>query len=317
MSFIFAQEDIDKVSALHNPHYEPTEAETEQSTETLLIIFIACASIATFQNLVIGVLKATHYRKHRSYQQNKINRSATDTNTGTTTNTTNQLPSFMKTAYRITNLAVNLVLGIYGFYHYLSSLPHLSSTPITDRIASYTEFSKFGSLQVGYNIYSLFIGILFMNEPPAMIVHHIAVLIVGSLSSLCRNGFRYHAPFFFGAIEISSVPLAIMNMCKDHPEWTQKRYPRVCKWIRPAFAVVFLVVRVVLWLPQIADVLYISGLLGYTCQTNGCRVAVGMFWWSALFLTLLQLYWASLILKGLTKAFSGGGGGGSEKTKVD
>jgi hypothetical protein len=44
-----------------------------------------------------------------------------------------------------------------------------------------------------------------------MLMHHVTVIVVASMTLLMTNGFRYWIPYFFGIMEISSIPLAIMN----------------------------------------------------------------------------------------------------------
>ena len=276
MSTLFGTaEEIESVAFLHS-HESTTEAEAEVLTDTLFTVFVFAAFIGTYQTVVFNVLQTVFWKQ---YSHNR--------------------KVFRKIAYQITNLTVNAVLGMYGLYTFSQSVPEMHSVPITTRIGGFPQFTTFGALQVGYNLWALPIGFFFMNETKAMMAHHCAVLCVGSISCFCRNGFRYHAPFFFGAIEISSVPLSIMNICKDHDEYTNKYYPRLSALIRPIFAIVFLIVRVVMWGPLIVDVLRAAGLLGMTCETGACTVGIGSFWLSVFFLTLLQFYWATLILKGI------------------
>jgi hypothetical protein len=47
-----------------------------------------------------------------------------------------------------------------------------------------------------------------------MLMHHVTVIVVASMTLLMTNGFRYWIPYFFGIMEIISIPLAIMNTFK-------------------------------------------------------------------------------------------------------
>lgn len=295
MNLLVQASDVDLVSALH--HQEVLdEATTPRTYDLLLVIFVTAAAIGTYHNCIYFILRAIF---PTSFQKNQ--------------------PVFKKGAYHATKLTFNLMLSLYGIYTFYFSVPQMDTVPITERIRGFPEFAIFGALQTGLNLWSLPVGLM-MKERPAMIAHHVTVLFVGSSSCLSVNGFRYHAPFFFAVIEISSVPLSIMNFCKEEKELMTKNFPTLCTVIRPVFAIIFLIVRVILWLPQIIDVLRISGLLCYTCPSGDhmCRMALGGFWMSALFLTLLQCHWGLLVVKGLLRLVMGtsSSGGKSHSKKV-
>ena len=272
------QSDIELVASLHSSD-ETAHENADNTTELLFVVLVTAAAVGTLNNIVISVLKMTFHTHYRHDRQ-----------------------KFKKIAYQMTNLTVNLCLGLYGILHHTSTVPRISEVPIIERITGFPEYAYFGAIQVGYNAWALPFGYYWMNESKAMIGHHIAVLCVASISTFCTNGFRYHAPFFFGLIEISSVPLSIMNFCRDNQDLTSKHIPKLGALARPIFAVTFLVVRVFMWTPLIADVLWMSGLLGWTCEQLTCKVGIGAFSLSATFLTLLQFYWATLILKSICKA---------------
>ena len=276
---MIATSNVELVASLHTRPDVPFQAQDgEHQTSLIFTVFVMAALCGTFQNVVFNILKTIFYKHYREKRK-----------------------MFLKTAYQITNMTVNLGLGGYGIYHFFFSLPAMDAVPITERIAGFKEFSIFGAIQVGYNAWALPIGYYFMDEPISMLAHHIAVLCVGSISCFGSYGFRYHAPFFFGVIEISSVPLSIMNFCKNNKELVDGRFPKLFLRIRVIFVVIFLTVRVIMWTPLIKDVLFSSGLLAWTCETNACRIGVGSFWLSSFFLTLLQFYWAVLIIKAVAQ----------------
>jgi hypothetical protein len=204
-----------------------------------------------------------------------------------------------KISYQGTNLIVNLFLGLYGIHTFMT-LPNLAATPILSRIAEFDSLAFFALVQIGYNLWSVPVGLLFIQESKLMMVHHISTICVSSICAFCTNGQRYHSPFFFGVIEISSVPLSLMNFSRDNPSWV-KNYPIIQHGSRPVFAVLFLVTRVILWTPSIMDVLRNCILIAWTCRTTVCQVASTSFTLSAVFLTALQWYWGFLITKAITK----------------
>jgi hypothetical protein len=216
----------------------------------------------------------------------------------------NQSKKMTVIAYQITNLCVNLILGLYGLYHYNMTLPSIPSLLITHRITGFQQYANFACLQIGYNLWSLPVGYFLINESKAMLCHHIATICVSSISGFGRTGFRYHAPFFFGLIEISSVPLSIMNYCKNNQEWTKQNCPNLGAVIRPIFAVTFLTTRVFMWTPNILDVLRGCVLLFLTSTDTASlstKIVLGLFTICVVFLTALQYYWGVLIVKGIVK----------------
>jgi TLC domain. len=267
--------DEELVATLHAKQDLSLEENPNETVSYLFILLVTAATIGTFHNIVRNILKSLFPNEYRNDKKN-----------------------IQRIAYQFTNMIVNLILGIYGIYHYLEYLPDINSVPIIERISGFHEYSIFGALQVGYNLWALPIGAFFMNEPVSMLAHHVAVLCVGGISCFGRNGFRYHAPFFFGVIEISSVPLAMMNFCKNNRQLVDKHYPNLSLQLRIIFSIVFLVVRVIMWTPLMKDVLRSAALLGWTCRTNACVLGIGCFWLCAFFLTCLQYYWAMLILRG-------------------
>lgn len=225
--------------------------------------------------------------------------------------------NIMLVSYQFTNLCVNLCLGLYGIYHYNCTLPDMSELPITTRIIGFSDYNTFGLLQIAYNLWALPVGYFLVKESTAMLCHHIATMIVSSFSVMCTYGFRYHQVFFFGLIEISSVPLAIMNYCKNNNEWSKKHCPRLAELIRPIFAASFLTVRVFMWSPNMYDVLRSSLLVLWNTHTVSNQVNLIIFIFAALFLTLLQYYWGILVVKNIVKVLSGLKLTVAKETKID
>ena len=211
-----------------------------------------------------------------------------------------------KTAYQITNLLVNLGLGLLGIYHYNYTVTNPSDTPTSQRVEGWEDMSAFAELQIAYQLWAIPVGVFLVNEHGAMLFHHACVIVVGSMSAFFTNGFRYFTPFFYGLIEISSVPLAAMNAFKGNPELAQ-RYPLANQLIRLVFAVSFLTVRFFMWMPNIVRYLHVAAMLGFTCRSTKCTVGCALSWWSAIGLTCLQLLWSYKIVQGFLGALTGGG----------
>ena len=206
----------------------------------------------------------------------------------------------LQNSYKVASLVMNALLAGIGIYHFCVTLPEITTS--TERIEGYEDLSILPSIVIAYNLWALPMGLV-IGEPTEMIIHHIAVLIVGCLAAFFTNGFRYHAPFFFGLIETSSVPLVIMNLFRENPDLDAK-YPLASLATALCFAISFLATRVVMWLPQAADFLRLAGMLAYTASTASARVMLGASMVVCIFLTVLQLFWAFKIVQGLINAAS-------------
>ena len=206
----------------------------------------------------------------------------------------------LQNSYKAASLVMNALLAVIGIYHFCVTLPE-TSIP-TERIEGYEDLSVLPAIAIAYNLWALPMGLV-IGEPTEMIIHHIAVLIVGCLAAFFTNGFRYHAPFFFGLIETSSVPLVLMNLFRENPDLDAK-YPLTSLATALCFAISFLATRVVMWLPQAADFLRLSGMLAYTASTVSARVMLGASMVVCIFLTVLQLFWAFKIVQGMINAAS-------------
>lgn len=217
-----------------------------------------------------------------------------------------------KAAYQVTNFIVNVLLGLAGLYvsffcHDDWDLVFPHQVNIQQRVYGYTEFKyiAFAAIQVGYNLWCLPVGIIFVKEKVEMIGHHIAVVLTCTLSALASPGFRIHSPFFLGVFEVSSIALIIMNFLKDQHEWTQKHFKNGFDLCKLLFAFSFLTFRVVLGSPQIYSVIVATfWTVRELSSVNGAEyyrfwlicVAIGQC-----FLAVLQYYWAYLIVSGLMR----------------
>lgn len=207
-----------------------------------------------------------------------------------------------KSAYQITNLLVNGALGLLGL-HYFNNV--LESNPtIEARVLGDRAVLPLACIQFGYNLWALPVGLTIVDESPAMLLHHVAVLLVTTMSATITTGHSWYSPFMFGVIELSSVPLSIMNAFKSNPEYIEK-YPATYTTIRYIFAFSFLYIRWYLFLPLKYDLLRSLYFTVITHRSTFAFVYTGLAWCASFFLCLLQLMWGFLIVKGIFKPVLG------------
>jgi TLC domain len=207
----------------------------------------------------------------------------------------------MKISYQLTNLITNLSLGLAGVYASTMQLP-TQPPPVEDQVSGFHQVVYFSSMQLGYQLWAIPLGLV-IGETLPMMVHHFTVIIVAGMSGFLTNGFRYWTPFFYGVIELSSVPLAVMNAFKDNPELIV-RYPRLYTNVRLTFAALFLYIRILMFVPRNLNFLRDHfTLFSHYPHNLPYVIFMGSASLSSFILILLQLYWADLIIKGLVKSF--------------
>ena len=205
-----------------------------------------------------------------------------------------------KVSYQTTNLIVNACLGLFGLYHLCCTLPNNAS--IDEQVMGWEALHCISSLQIAYQLWAVPMGLFLVKESPAMIAHHVAVILVSFMCSFMTIGFRYWVPFFLGLVELSSVPLAVMNTFKDHPVLIQQ-YPTLYFYVRMAFALSFLAIRWVMFAPRKYVFLQQCAWAIQSSDSLPYIVYMSSVWLSAFFLWCLQVFWGTLIVKGLAYVF--------------
>jgi hypothetical protein len=165
---------------------------------------------------------------------------------------------------------------------------------------------------------------------PFMLAHHVMMFLVaysmsGGFCSTGRFIGYYYAPFYFGVIELSSIPLSYVNIF--HPkqvpyyEWTTTKQttdnPRLeslrllvvrsNEIARVTFAVTFLLLRG-LYFPYVSFCMCLPDLItAYKDPPEGVPMATGYFLISSIFtFSCLQAYWGVLVAKQVIKAIRTG-----------
>lgn len=210
-----------------------------------------------------------------------------------------------KVSYQATNLLVNACLGSVGMYHFYFTLP--ANASVDEQVLGWEPFHSISSLQIAYQLWAIPMGLFVVNESPAMIAHHVAVILVSFMCSFMTIGFRYWTPFFLGMVELSSVPLAVMNTFKDYPTLIQQ-YPIFYFYVRIIFALSFLAIRWIMFAPRKYVFLQQCAWAIQSSDSLPYMIYMSLVWLSAFFLWCLQLFWGILIVKGLANVFIFGKG---------
>ena len=201
-----------------------------------------------------------------------------------------------KVCYQLTNLLNNSGLGLAGLYYEFQM--QKEATTSQETVSGNLHLVFFSAWQLGYQLWAIPVGLFWVKESVPMLLHHFTVIMVSSMSGFLDNGLRYWTPFFYGLIELSSVPLAVMNAFKQNKHLIDL-YPVHYQRVRVVFALAFLYLRVVMFVPRHYMYLRDQMMLWRDCPLFWYRVFMAACWISSVVLLLLQLYWASIIVKGL------------------
>ena len=98
---------------------------------------------------------------------------------------------------------------------------------------------------LGYQVWNLLLCFISKDlMDPAMIGHH---LITGSLAFIGLHPYlHWYGLFFFGFAEITNVPLTLVDIFKYFPD-LKARFSLVNEASRVIFAVLFLSIRLIIW----------------------------------------------------------------------
>ena len=206
-----------------------------------------------------------------------------------------------KNCYTATNFVANTILTCAGFYFEYNHVLKDQSTTEEEKTQGFEPLVFLSCFQLGFQLWAIPVGAFYVHEAPAMLAHHFTVIAVSIMSGFLRNGFRYWTAFFYGVIEISSIPLSIMNYFKENPSLISK-YPGGYNVIRLLFAGAFLYVRIIMFVPRLYLYLRDHYLLYSQHPNLAYRIFMATCGASSFFLLLLQIYWATLIVKGFFKS---------------
>jgi TLC domain len=239
-----------------------------------------------------------------------------------------QMPSF--TAHQIMCLPVMGFLIVEGIRYWDWSFPGSAALVGTTAAATATSSIAFDRIVASRHIhFSQFVfGMMVCWDLPsclltpalrdaAMAAHHFGMLLVAGIAlGALSNGrplLGYYAPFFFGVIEVSSLPLIFVDLFHPrHTPWHDYLTKVAPKWIakvndacRIVFAMTFLSLRAI-YFPYVTVVGVIPDLLAVRRLSPADRPGIPnlpldiMVVFNTLF-SCLQMYWGYLVIRQVVK----------------
>jgi len=172
---------------------------------------------------------------------------------------------------------------------------------------------------VGFQMYDLMSTALEPSLRKAEHLAHHSCTLLTAMGGAAFNGpyFPYYSAFFFGFTELSSVPLAFVDLFRQLPTLA-KQFPAMNELVRTVFALTFLFVRVG-WFPWVMLSRWWPDLMA-AWAANDIRCPMHTYWWmafSSTFLTFLQLFWGYKILRVVLKGNLGGKDANAAKSEAD
>lgn len=195
-------------------------------------------------------------------------------------------------------------------YHGLMGIPKLESVtgkPSTLQGRMYgfdPDAEKIVLLQAALQIFSLGVALVVRDKVLIKfeaLAHHV---VVGGIMCICVHPFVHaYACIMFGLTELSTLPLNVLDTLKTFKPLGAK-YPTVFFISKATFSLSFLILR-----PMLSTALsyYFQRDLYelYTTGTAHSLPAVAFISFANAFVVLLQLYWGSLVFKGIYAQFAG------------
>ena len=240
------------------------------------------------------------------------------------------MPSF--TAHQIVVIPVLIYLSMQGLREFngLEVMGATTATTAVERVTTpmHGYFSEF------------VLGMMFFWDIPTglctpalrelpMILHHVGMFMTAAISmGILSNGvpiFGYYAPFYFGIIEISSIPLIVVDIYHPkHKPWNQYLNSNErSRWVmkmndiaRPLFALLFMLIRMIAFpyvsvMGVLRDVLHVTSL-PLDQRNNVPDLPLYILAFLNVSFSGLQLYWGTLLIRQIAKLFQGP----TEKEKV-
>jgi len=161
---------------------------------------------------------------------------------------------------------------------------------------------------LGFQVYDLLATALEPSLRKAEHLGHHTATLLTAMSAAATGGpyFNYYIAFFFGFTELSSVPLAFVDLFRQLPKLANS-FPLLNELLRTTFAVSFLVVRVGLFPYVMASKWWPDIYTAYMADDVRCPIyTLAYMTFSSAFLTFLQLFWGYKILRVVLKGNLGG-----------
>jgi len=134
-------------------------------------------------------------------------------------------------------------------------------------------------------------------------LHHICTILL-CIHCLSYDFLHYYAMFYIGIAEGSSIPLGFMNLFKMSPDLAAK-YPTLNITVSLCFCFSFLIIRVVWWLKvnmmYWTDIAPLANSANESARSGVPLVHIYLWLFAHFFLTAMQLYWASKVVKGIIR----------------
>ncbi|KAG5179539.1 TLC domain-containing protein [Tribonema minus] len=203
-------------------------------------------------------------------------------------------------AHQVCAFFATCAIGGYGTYYW-----YTEANDVHDRLYDVMVGAPVVThINLAFQIFDFFATLLIADlRKPEMVVHHTLAVLLAFF--VLRDAYgHYYACFFLGMTEVSAIPLCIVDVFK-HFRGFAAQHDGINTLMRVLFAFSFLIIRGIYW-PTVSYRYFMDTaacLQKGTCHNNAMAIFFSV---SNVLLTLLQWYWASLIVRALVKMAKSG-----------
>mmetsp|Transcript_20646 Transcript_20646/g.64549 ORF Transcript_20646/g.64549 Transcript_20646/m.64549 type:complete len:282 (-) Transcript_20646:64-909(-) len=162
----------------------------------------------------------------------------------------------------------------------------------------------------GMQVFDLLVTLIVPSLRKAEHLVHHGMTLLTALCGLSGPFLMYQGAFFFGFVEVSSLPLVFVDLFRQFPRLHEGSPAghSVNEMVRVAFAVSFLLIRCVLWPLAVLQLLRDLYAVWAAGELEG-QLQMATFCVTCSVLTFLQLYWGGKIVRALLKMLAGDSSG--------
>ena len=193
------------------------------------------------------------------------------------------------------------ITSVIGVQHWFRGGIYADLTSAPGVHDFYAGGNQAATVQVVFQIYEIACALAvprLRGKFGEMYVHHFTTLLLAYLA-IHYDAFLYYGVFFLGVTEVSSIPLALVDLFKQFKPLAA-RYKTTNARAREVFAAFFIVFRTFYW-PVVSFYFWRASLKALQEGTAKADWVVYTFLTVNVLLTSLQFFWSKLIFESLLK----------------
>lgn len=221
------------------------------------------------------------------------------------------MPKLSQEAGLVAHQLCVLIAFVYAAYHgvrltlYDEAISAMAAGTYVDRLYRFHPFTwVMTRFFLGFQMYDLCATALVPSLRKAEHIFHHVFSLLTACAGTSGPLLMYYCPFFFGVVELSSVPLALVDLLRIIDPAKGTVLGAVNEFVRIAFALSFLPLRCYMF-PRFVFTVNSDLYAAHLSDDVRNPIALGWFALSSSVLCALQLFWGFKIVRILLKMLSG------------